>query len=110
MRLLFDQNISFRIIKKIDDIFPESEQTKRIGLDKTSDLDIWKHAKRNNFCIVTFDSDFIDISVLNGSPPKIIWLRTGNTSTNSIADILKKNHSVIIEFLASVEVAYLELA
>ena len=110
MRLLFDQNISFRIIKKIEDIFPDSEQTLRLNLDKTSDLEIWEYAKRNNFCIVTFDSDFIDISVLKGTPPKIILLRTGNTTTNSIAEIIKLNHVIIKEFLTSIEVAYLILA
>ncbi len=110
MKLLFDQNISFRIIKKIEDIFQDSEQTKRLNLDKASDFEIWKYAKNNNFCIVTFDSDFIDISVLKGTPPKIIWLRVGNTSTNSIAEIFQTNQEIIKEFLTSVEVAYLELA
>jgi len=110
MKLLFDQNISFRIIKKIEDIFPDSEQTKRLNLDKASDFEIWEYDKKNNFCIVTFDSDFIDISVLKGTPPKIIWLRVGNTSTNSIAEIIQTNQEIIKEFLTSVEVAYLELA
>jgi predicted nuclease of predicted toxin-antitoxin system len=109
MRLLFDQNISFRIIKKIEDIFPGSEQTKRLNLDKASDFEIWEYARKNNFCIVTFDSDFIDISVLKGSPPKIIWLRAGNTTTNSIAEMIQANQEIIKEFMTSVEVAYLEL-
>jgi predicted nuclease of predicted toxin-antitoxin system len=109
MKLLFDQNISFRIVGKIESLFPGSEQTKKLNLDKSSDITIWEYAKRNNFCIITFDSDFIDISVLKGFPPKIIWLRMGNTSTNTIAQFLIDNESVINDFLISPDSAYLEL-
>ncbi|MBK7969617.1 MAG: DUF5615 family PIN-like protein [Bacteroidetes bacterium] len=87
-----------------------SEQTRRLNLDKASDLDIWNYAKRHEYCIVTFDSDFIDISVLKGFPPKIIWLRSGNTSTENIAGILLGNQNYIKEFLNNAEVAFLELS
>ncbi|MBK9045713.1 MAG: DUF5615 family PIN-like protein [Bacteroidetes bacterium] len=110
MKLLFDQNISFRIINKVEGSFPGSEQTRRLNLDKASDLDIWNYAKRHEYCIVTFDSDFIDISVLKGFPPKIIWLRSGNTSTENIAGILLGNQNYIKEFLNNAEVAFLELS
>jgi predicted nuclease of predicted toxin-antitoxin system len=109
MKLLFDQNISFRVIKKIEDIFPGSAQTKRLNLSTSSDLEIWEYAKKNSFCIVTFDSDFIDLSILKGIPPKIIWLRTGNTSTDSIAEVFRSNYAIIFEFLESTEISYLEL-
>ncbi len=88
MRLLFDQNISFRIVKKIQLAFPGSKQVGQVGLNQASDGVIWEYAKQNNFSIVTFDSDFYDFSLINNSPPKIIWLRTGNFSTNNIAEVL----------------------
>ena len=62
MNLLFDQNISFRIISKLEDIFPNAKQVKDVGLADRSDLEIWNFAKNNNYCIVTFDSDFYDLS------------------------------------------------
>ncbi len=81
MSLLFDQNISFKIVKKIQGEFPDSKQIKELGLENYSDNEIWKFAKDHNYTIVTFDSDFFEISNLKGHPPKIIWLRTGNTTT-----------------------------
>ena len=99
MKLLFDQNISFRIIKKTQDIFPGSAQVKEFDLVDTLDHSIWQFAKQNNFSIVTIDSDFIDIATLKGSPPKIIWLRMGNTSTSGIETILRKNRLSILDFL-----------
>jgi predicted nuclease of predicted toxin-antitoxin system len=35
-----------------------------------SDLEIWSYAKNNNYTIVTFDADFIDLANLKGSPPE----------------------------------------
>jgi predicted nuclease of predicted toxin-antitoxin system len=55
MKLLFDQNISFRVISKLADFFQGSGQVKNLGLQNNSDLEIWKFAKENNFSIVTFD-------------------------------------------------------
>jgi len=99
MKLLFDQNISFRIIEKISNLFPESKQVRQIGLQDCKDSEIWEYAKKNNFVIITFDSDFYDLSMIKGIPPKIIWLRTGNTSTENILSILIKNFDLIKEFI-----------
>ena len=109
MNLLFDQNISFRIIKKIEDIFPGSISARELGYDNPQDFEIWKYAKSNNFSIVTFDSDFIDLCNLKGFPPKIIWLRIGNTSTTNIAKRIGIEREKIIDFLNNSENAFLEI-
>ena len=85
MRLLLDQNISFRVAKIIADRFPIVKQVRELGLENSTDIEIWEYAKSNSFTIVTFDSDFYDLSVVRGCPPKIIWLRIGNSSTENIA-------------------------
>jgi predicted nuclease of predicted toxin-antitoxin system len=72
MNLLFDQNISYRIIKRIEDIFPGSISVFGIGFDNPHDIDIWNFSQSNNYTIVTFDSDFSDISNLKGFPPKVL--------------------------------------
>lgn len=103
MKLLFDQNISYRIIKKILKIYPNAQQVRKLGLDDISDLQIWEPAKKNNFTIVTFDSDFYDLANLKGHPPKIIWLRTGNTTTNYIAELLMDKVALIKDFVENSE-------
>lgn len=85
MKLLFDENISFRLVNKIIDVFPEAKQVSALGLENTNDSDIWAYAKDNGFTIVTFDADFLDMAQVKGIPPKIIWLRTGNMTTEAIA-------------------------
>ncbi len=98
MKLLFDQNISFRIIKQLENSFPESKHVNQVGLENSTDAAIWDFARINSFIIVTFDADFYDLALLMGVPPKIIWLRIGNASTLAIVNILMKNKTLIKEF------------
>jgi len=99
MRLLFDQNISYRLIKKISDIFPKSKQVKELGLENATDLEIFNYAKINNYSIVTFDSDFCDLNIISGFLPKIIWIRTGNTTTKNLEIIIRQKSEIINSFL-----------
>jgi len=99
MKLLFDQNISFRLIKLIIDLFPDSKQIRELGLENSTDIEIFDFAKRNNYAIVTFDSDFCDLNIIKGFPLKIIWLRTGNTTTVNLGKLLRRKSDVIELFL-----------
>jgi len=98
MRLLFDQNISYRIVPKLSDCYPDCKQVRQLGLTDAEDIDIWDYARKNDCVIVTFDADFYDIGLINGCPPKIIWLRTGNVTTNKIANLLRENLIQISDF------------
>jgi predicted nuclease of predicted toxin-antitoxin system len=89
MKLLFDQNISFRAVKGIQDLFPLAKQVCELGLENSSDRSIWNFAKKENYSIVTFDSDFYDLNLVLGTPPKIIWLRTGNATTEDIIKLFR---------------------
>jgi len=99
MKLLFDQNISHRIVDRLRDIYPDCEQVRRLELENKSDVEIWKFAKKHAFCIVTFDSDFYDFSLLKGQPPKVLWLRTGNMKTENIEGLLREHFDIIKAFL-----------
>jgi len=99
MKLLFDQNISYRIVRLVSDKYPEAKHINHIGLDDATDNSIWNFAKENDYTIVTFDSDFYNLSVIRGCPPQIVWLRTGNTSTLIVAKVLIDDFALIKAFL-----------
>jgi predicted nuclease of predicted toxin-antitoxin system len=100
MKLLFDQNISFGITSKTQDLFHGSKQVRDLGLENSKDSFLWNYAKENKYYVVTFDSDFYDLGLLKGSSPKVIWLRLVNTSTQNIETTLRKNHDLIRSFLS----------
>lgn len=99
MKLLFDQNISYRIVKKVSDKFSGCLHVSSCGLNDAEDSDIWSFAKLNNYTIVTSDSDFYDLALVRGIPPKIIWIREGNLSTSELANLLVQNHQIILSFM-----------
>lgn len=101
MRLLFDQNISHRILK--------CTTVKGENLTDFSDKKIWDFSKQNNFAIVTLDSDFNDLNSLFGHPPKIIWLRTRNLRTEHIAKILIEQEIEIENFINNPTFGILEI-
>jgi len=103
MKLLFDQNISFRIIAKLQDLLPLASQVRLLGLENSTDFEIWDFAKTNEFTIITFDTDFYDISLIKGTPPKIVWLRIGNTSTKQLASSIRSNYDLIREFIQNTD-------
>ena len=110
MKLLFDENISYRIVKKIEESFPNSLHVSRMGLKSPiSDINIWNYSKQNNYTIVTFDEDFEDLANLYGFPPKVILLRFGNASTQTILDILTNKLSDIGYFIESEFYGILEI-
>ena len=96
MKLLFDQNISFRVVNKLQPTFPGCRQVRELNLEEKSDREIWNFANNEEYTIVTFDADFYDLVTLYGHPPKVVWLRIGNTSTDNLIKILL-NHSEIIK-------------
>ncbi|HUP50806.1 MAG TPA: DUF5615 family PIN-like protein [Thermoanaerobaculia bacterium] len=81
MKLLLDQNISRKLVARLVDIYPGTAHVAQIGLERATDSDIWYYARTHDFVIVTKDSDIVELSVLRGRPPKVVWLRLGNATT-----------------------------
>ncbi|HBB90086.1 MAG TPA: hypothetical protein DC047_20990 [Blastocatellia bacterium] len=98
MKLLFDQNLSFKLCHQLSDVFPESSQVRLVGMAEYDDQQIWQYAKTNDFIIVSQDVDFADMATLYGPPPKVIWLRCGNQPTESIEKRLRDHTEAITSF------------
>jgi len=103
MKLLFDQNISYRILNLLSDDFKGSSHVKKEGLVNEPDREIWEFAKTNGYTIVSQDADFNDLCLLNGFPPKIIWIRTGNLPTKTILFLLNQHFNDLTKFYADYE-------
>lgn len=109
MKLLFDQNLSYKLCAKLREIFPDSSQVRLVGLAQRDDDEIWRYAQQNEFVIVTQDADFSLLSLLYGSPPKVIWLRCGNQPTAFIESLLREHEIEINTFFADEKLSCLEI-
>lgn len=109
MKLLLDENLSRRIIPAIVELYPDSSQVALLGLEGHDDKHLWAYAKQQGYTIVTQDSDFHEMNVLYGFPPKIIWLKCGNQPKRAIIERLTRNHLLIQAFIDDADSGCLEI-
>ena len=111
MKVLIDQNISFRLIERVQHALPiDFIHVKSVNLADASDISIYVYAKNENFdAIMTMDNDFINIQSMLGTPPKLIWLRVGNCSTAALSLIINQKTTEIHAFLEEVDNDILEI-
>lgn len=64
MKLLFDHNLSPRLVDRLAKMYPNSQHLFLIGLDQADDLTVWEYARQNEFTVVTRDADFNELSKL----------------------------------------------
>ena len=103
MKLLFDHHLSPTLVRRLGDVFPGSEHVWNIGMDEAPDLDIWFYARAHGFLIASKDADFSEISMQHGFPPKLVWLRLGNCTTDDVEELLRSNYLLIAELEQSAE-------
>ena len=109
MKLLFDQNLSFKLCERLADLFPDSSQARLLGMAEAEDRVLWQHAKANGFTLVSQDSDLADMAALYGPPPKVIWLRCGNQPTEVVEKRLRDHAQAIAGFEQDNTAACLEI-
>ena len=78
-------------------------------MKESEDIDIWNYAKANGYVIVTKDLDFQQRSLLFGHPPKVVRLRVGNCTVQTIEDLLQRYSAVIHAFESDAGKSYLVL-
>jgi predicted nuclease of predicted toxin-antitoxin system len=100
MKLLLDENLARRIVPFLQAGYPESSQVVLEGLERADDRVVWNYARDNGFVIVTKDSDFHELSLVRGSPPKVTWLRVGNTGKANVIRLLTENAATLNAMLA----------
>ena len=110
MKLLFDQNLSQRLVPTLADEFPTSPHVRDFDLHRADDEAIWNFAKDNEFTIVSKDDDFHQRSFLYGHPPKVVWLRLGNCSTEQVAETLRRNVKELTAFENNPDAAFVALS
>ena len=110
MKLLFDQNLSFRLVAQLAGEFPGSQHVRNVGMASAPDPQVWAYAAANALAVVSKDVDFQQRALLLGHPPKVIWIRLGNCSTARVAALLRSRHAVILAFDADAAASFLALA
>jgi len=57
----------------------EAIAVRDLGLRDAEDMEIFQAANTGNAVVMTKDRDFVDLLERHGPPPRVIWIRCGNT-------------------------------
>ncbi len=109
MKLLFDENLSRKLIPRLSDLYPASAHVVALGLSESPDQAIWQFAKTEGFMVVTTDADFYEMAMTSGPPPKVVWLRRWAQPTNDAKLVLRREAIRIAHFANDPELAVLVL-
>jgi predicted nuclease of predicted toxin-antitoxin system len=109
VKLLFDENLSRRLVERLADLFPGSTHVASEGLLQASDARLWEFAHANGFAIVTADADFYELATTFGPPPKVIWLRGCDYPTAAAERLIRRQAIRLSEFLRDPDQAVLIL-
>lgn len=96
--LLLDQMLPLRLCASLKDVLGDIAHVKQVGLSESDDADVFAYARQHNLSIVTKDSDFQSLLAINGSPPRVIWIRIGNATVDELETLLRHSASDIAEF------------
>jgi predicted nuclease of predicted toxin-antitoxin system len=91
LKLLLDQNLSRKLVSHLEERYPGTSHVLLLGKSTADDSDIWHYARLKEFTLVTKNTDMVDLCVLRGAPPRVIWLRMGNCTTDLVREILDRN-------------------
>jgi predicted nuclease of predicted toxin-antitoxin system len=109
VRLLFDEQLSEALVTLLHDLFPGSLHVRLLGASGSADTTVWHLAVEHECLLVTKDEDFHRLSVIRGAPPKVVWLRLGNSATLDVARLLRAHQDELRQFGEQDEATFLEL-
>jgi predicted nuclease of predicted toxin-antitoxin system len=109
MKLLFDQHLSRWLVDRLADEYSLSSHVALIGIQRDPDEVVWNYAKFHDFVVVTKDSDLAELGYVHGFPPKVIWLRIGNCTTDEVEAAIRASRDAIVAFGLDPDASVLEI-
>jgi len=98
VRLLFDQNLSYRLVARPADLFPDSTGLYQLGLAEADDADVWAAARAGGYILVSRDADFGAARRFPGPPPKVIRIAFGTCSVDEVEQALRSLADTLVAF------------
>ena len=82
----------------------EAEHVFDLGLADAEDLQIWSHAAKTQFVLITKDEDFLTVRSSLPDEPSVVWLRIGNATNRVLIDWFAKRFPAVLAALHAGEV------
>ena len=104
MRVWIDAQVSPALAVWMRERFAvEASAVRDLGLVQAEDQGIFAAARAAGAVVLTKDADFVELLERLGPPPRVVWLRCGNTSNARLRMILERWWPKVEELLAAGE-------
>jgi predicted nuclease of predicted toxin-antitoxin system len=107
VRFLLDQNLSYKLVARLADVFPGCAHVRDVGLGNGTDEAVWNYAREHGFVLLSKDEDFHQMSFVLGPPPQVVWVQLGNCSTAEVEQCIRENRAIIESFESQKQAAFL---
>jgi len=80
---------------------------REIGLRDAEDVEIFMAARRDcgaEAVVISKDSDFVELVMRHGAPPKLLWVTCGNLTNARLKQVFERTFSDAVALLQSGEV------
>ncbi len=102
MRFVVDAQLPRRLVRELAGWGHDVVHTLDLPLgNQTPDATIAELAAREGRVVVTKDSDFVTTFLLQGMPPKLLLISTGNISNDALSRLIAANLALLIDALTN---------
>lgn len=84
MKLLVDNQLPVTLAEYLRKRGHDCQHVLDIGLDTAADIDICRHAEREDRVIISKDEDFLYLASRPGATARFLWVRLGNCRTSAL--------------------------
>jgi predicted nuclease of predicted toxin-antitoxin system len=100
VKLWLDAQLSPRLARWIVEQFGiDASPLRELGLRDARDREIFLAARQADATVLTNDFDFVQLLQAHGPPPRVVWLRCGNTSEARLRGILLATLPQVVKLL-----------
>jgi predicted nuclease of predicted toxin-antitoxin system len=94
-----------------DEFNVPAKSFQELGFATTPDTEVFKlaRAKSNIIVITTRDYDFVSLAEEIGSPPKILYLNTGNISNKELKKIILRSFKNVVRIFSKTNQSLVEI-
>lgn len=95
IKVLIDENLPALLVSTFE---AGSIHATQLGA-RMADIGLWNYAREYGLVILTQDADYFDLLTLHGSPPKVVWVRTGNLRLAQLQQMINSQWPSVVQLL-----------
>jgi predicted nuclease of predicted toxin-antitoxin system len=88
VKLLLDEDLSRRLVPRVQGPFPGSSQVALLGLERASDGQLCDFAAEHDVVVCSKDADFQRLVMARGYRPRLVQLALGNVCNDALLSAL----------------------